>query len=169
MFLRLFYVIRFLVMAVSLLILPSIAFGLDSQYFVGHGALDIFNQEGFLVTPRWVQIWILILIGTFIAGFYFAWKHSIARWAVGGFIFSMTMGHTIFGLLNLPFLGGSIAIMHLVCWSPALLIFLIKRPYFNCNERMSFRAWSGLMTSVLIFSFVFDIKDALIYISHVAI
>ena len=169
MFLRLFYVIRFHAMVVGLLTLSSFALGLDPQYSVGHGALDIFNQEGFLATPRWVQIWILILIGTFIVGFYFAWKHSIARWTVGGFIFSMTMGHTVFGFFNLPFLGGSIAIMHLVCWSPALLILLIKRPYFNRNERMSFRAWSGLMTSVLIFSFVFDIKDAVIYISHIAI
>jgi hypothetical protein len=168
MLLRLFSVIPSLIMIVSFLILPNMVFGSESQYSVGHGALDTFNQEGFLATPRWVQIWVLILMGTFIAGFYFAWKHALARWSVGGFILSMTMGQTVFALFNLPFLGGSIAIMHLVCWSPALFLLLLKRPYFNRHERTSFRVWSSLMTCVLIFSFVFDIRDATIYINHVA-
>lgn len=150
-----------------LLFFSNAALAVESQYSVGHGALDVFNKDGFLATPLWVQVWVVLLISTFVIGFYFAWKHSLARWAVGGFILSMTMGHTVFGLLNLPFLGGSIAIMHLICWSPALLILLVKRPYFDANERVSFRVWSALIVNVLIFSFIFDIRDAAVYINHV--
>jgi len=149
-------------------LIPTIALASESQYVTGHGALNIFNAEGFQSTPTWVQTWLILLIGTFIAGFYFSLKHALARWASVGFICSMTMGHTVFELLNLPFLGGSIAIMHLLCWSPALVALAMKRPFLNTNEMTSFRIWSGLMLSVLIFSFVFDIRDALIYINHVS-
>ena len=155
---------------ITLLILsaffPSLGFAAESQYVAGHGALNVFNGEGFLSTPTWVQGWLVLLLGTFIVGFYFSWKHSLARWAAVGFVLSMTMGHTVFELLNLPFLGGSIAIMHIACWSPALLVLLLKRPFLNANEKSSFRIWSGLMVSVLVFSFVFDIRDAIIYINH---
>lgn len=147
-------------------VFPSLGFAAESQYTIGHGALNVFNREGFLSTPTWVQAWLVVLIGTFIAGFYFAWKHPLARWAVVGLILSMTMGHTVFTLLNLPFLGGSIAIMHIVCWSPTLLVLLLQRPFLNANETNGFRIWSGLMVSVLIFSFAFDIRDAIIYINH---
>lgn len=154
-------------MSIALLLFyPNSGWAVESQYSVGHGALDVFNKDGFLTTPLWVQVWVVLLISTFVMGFYFAWKHPLARWAVGGFILSMTMGHTVFELLNLPFLGGSIAIMHLVCWSPMLFLLLLKRPYLNVNESIGFRVWSGLMTAVLIFSFVFDIRDAAIYLSH---
>jgi hypothetical protein len=81
----------------------------------------------------------------------------------------MTMGHTVFELLNLPFLGGSIAIMHLVCWSPVLFLLLLKRPFFNSNEQVGFRVWSALMAGVLIFSFIFDIRDAVIYINYISV
>ena len=156
-------------MSITLFLFFSNAvFAVENQYSVGHGALDVFNKDGFLSTPVWVQAWLVILISTFIASTYFAWKHALARWATGGFILSMTMGHTVFGLLGLPFLGGSIAIMHLVCWSPTLFFLLLKRPFFNNNEQVSFRIWSGSMTGVLIFSFVFDIRDTAIYISHVS-
>lgn len=148
------------------IVFPSIGFTAENQYAAGHGALNVFNGEGFLSTPTWVQAWLVLLLGTFITGFYFAWKLPVARWAVVGFILSMTMGHTVFNLLNLPFLGGSIAIMHIVCWSPALLVLLLKRPFLNADEKSSFRIWSALMTSVLIFSFVFDIRDAMTYINH---
>lgn len=158
---------KFLLCALVSGVFSNMALAHD-HYKVGHGALDIFNGEGFLATPTWVQAWVVILISCFIVSVYFSWKHPLARWATGGFILSMTMGNTLFTLLGLPFLGGSIAIMHLVCWSPALLVLLMKRPYFNVDEAISFRIWSGLMVCVLIFSFVFDVRDAVIYISHVS-
>ena len=157
---------KFIVLLIFTGLFPSLGFAAESQYATGHGALNVFNGEGFLSTPTWVQGWLVLLLGTFIVGFYFSWKHPLARWAVVGLILSMTMGHTVFELLNLPFLGGSIAIMHIVCWSPTLLVLLLKRPFLNENEKLSFRIWSSLMVSVLMFSFFFDIRDAIIYINH---
>ena len=138
----------------------------ETEYAHGHGALEIFDGAGFLGTPTWVQIWVVLLISTFVIGFYFALKHPIARWSSAGLIVSLTSGHTVFELLGLPFLGGSIAIMHIVCWTPALFILLAKRPFFDTNYSNAFRIWSAAMTAAILFSFVFDIKDAAVYINH---
>ena len=128
----------------------------------------MFDADGFKETPVWVQVWIGFMGATFAAGLLFVWKHTLARWAVGGFIASMASGQFTFALLGLPFLAGSISIMHIVCWTPALILMLIKRPFFNQKVPMKFRIWSGIMTGVIVFSFVFDVKDALIYINHVS-
>jgi len=71
-----------------------------------------------------------------------------------------------FAALGLPMLSGSIAIWHLVCWTPALVLLLTPRPFFNPNEGRWYRIWSGVMTCAILISFVFDIRAAAIYIDH---
>ena len=63
------------------------ALGAD-DYPKGHGALEVFDDPGFAATPLWVRIWLGFLISTFAVGLVFAWKHPIARWAIGGFVVS---------------------------------------------------------------------------------
>ncbi len=154
---------------VTLLVLAfsTAALGADSEYASGHGALQIFNDDAMQLTPTWVKVWLAFMMGTFAAGLYFSWKHPLARWAVGGFLVSLTTGRLVFTTLGLPFLSGSISIMHVVCWTPALALLLIKRPFLNPKEPKAFRLWSGIMTGVILFSFIFDIKDAVIYLNHI--
>lgn len=152
---------------ISLLAFSNVIFGAENSYPVGAGALEVFGAEALPLTPLWVKVWLGFLFATFAGGAYFSWKHSLARWAIGGFLVSMTTGHFIYSTLNLPLLGGGIAIMHLVCWSPALLLLYLKRPYFDSKEPMGFRIWAGCMTGVITFSFIFDIRDAMIYINHI--
>ncbi|MFS1522900.1 hypothetical protein ACL7TT_02100 [Microbulbifer sp. 2304DJ12-6] len=140
----------------------------EEQYIAGHGALEVFNAHGFMQTPTWVQIWVCFLAITFLVGFYFAWKHPLARWTSGGFILSAAGGSMAFALLRLPFLGGSIALMHILCWLPGLILLLIHRPFLNTNEPAGFRIWAGTITGVILFSFIFDIRDAVIYIDHIS-
>lgn len=146
----------------------TVAIGAEGGYAAGHGALEVFNDTAMQLTPTWVKAWLAIMLGTFAAGLYFAWKHPLARWAVGGFLVSLTTGSTIFALLGLPFLSGSISIMHVMCWTPALVLLVLNRPFLNPAEPKGFRIWSGVMTAVILFSFVFDIKDAAIYINHIS-
>lgn len=135
----------------------------------GHGALEVFDGVGFAAAPLWVRIWVGLMIATFAVGlFVFAWKRPLARWAAGGFLVSAMTGQAVFSALGLPFLSGSIAIMHLVCWTPALVLLLIQRPFLDASESKWFRAWSAAMTFAILFSFVFDIRDAFIYIAHFA-
>lgn len=155
------------VVAAVILTLSTFAVGAEGHYAPGHGALEVFGAEAMAFTPLWVKVWLFCLIGLFAIGTYFAWKHPVARWATGGFIVSMLSGHIIFARLGLPFLGGSIAIMHLVCWTPALVILLRQRPFFKPAEPLSFRIWSGLITAAIVFSFSFDINDATTYINYI--
>lgn len=157
---------RFLTAALTL-IFPQIASATEELYARGHGALEVFSDGGILLSPTWVQVWIVCLLGTFVIGIFFVWKHPLARWVLAGFIISMTAGRVVFDLLGLPFFGGSIAIVHLVCWSPLLALLLLKRPYFDKSEPVSFRMWSAVLTGVIVFSFIFDIRDAVIYVNHI--
>ncbi|WKD50359.1 hypothetical protein [Microbulbifer spongiae] len=138
----------------------------EEGYIAGHGALEVFNAPGFMLTPTWVQVWVCFLAITFIVGFYYARKHPLARWTSGGFILSTAGGSMSFALLGLPFLGGSIAIMHILCWLPGLVLLLIHRPFLDTKEPAGFRIWAGTITGVILFSFIFDIRDAAIYIGH---
>jgi hypothetical protein len=152
----------------TLFFVPTITVtGAEQEYALGHGALEVFGGDGFKQTPTWVQAWVGFMLATFAVGLFFSWKHPLARWVVSGLVLSASCGGAIFAFLGLPFLGGSIAITHLVFWTPALIFLLIKRPFFNMAEPTAFRVWSAVITGVIIFSFVFDIRDAAVYILHI--
>lgn len=160
----------FSVIALGALILLacSASFGAE-EYTKGHGALEVFDAEGMALTPLWVRLWVGFMLLMFATGlFVFAWKQPAARWVAGGFIVSATTGAMVFNALGLPFLSGSIAIMHLVCWMPGLIYLVIKRPFLDEAQGRWFRVWSGTMLATILFSFVFDLRDAYIYISHIS-
>ena len=139
------------------------------EYIKGNGALEVFDGEGMEASPLWVRMWVGFMVLMFATGlFIFAWKQAIARWVAGGFIVSVSSGAFVFSALNLPFLSGSIAIMHLICWTPGLAFLILKQPFLDSDQGMAFRIWSVSMTGTILFSFVFDIRDAWIYISHVS-
>ena len=149
------------------------------EYAKGHGALEVFDPEGIANSPQWVQIWIFyIMLPAFALGLLFVWTKPIARWVVGGILASLFLGELPFAALGLPYLSGAIALAHIVCWSPALYFLLTQRPFLTASEpaesrfvglyRGAYRAWTGLITFVILFSFVFDIRDAAIYIDHMA-
>ncbi len=147
-------------------LLSGTSFGAEA-YPKGAGALEVFDGEAMAALPLPAKVWLKFMMLTFAVGLiFFAWKKPIARWAAGGMIVSMTTCAPVFTALGLPVLSGSIAIWHIVCWSPALTLLLMKRPFLDANKGRWYRIWSGVMTSVILISFVFDFRDAAIYIKH---
>ena len=137
------------------------------EYAKGNGALEDFSGAGFAASPQWVQIWVFFMIAVFAIGlFVFAWRQPIARRAAGGFLLAAVFANVAFPALGLPPLSGSLAISHLIFWTPALVLLLKRRPFSNPAEGRWFRIWSGVITFVIVTSFVFDIRDAFIYIRH---
>ncbi len=136
------------------------------EFASGPGALEIFDDEGFAATSLAVKLWLAFLVSTFAAGLFFVWTRPLARWVVGGLLLSLSTGHIVFAALGLPMLGGSIALWHIVCWTPGLLLLLVKHPFTDPNEDRPYRIWSLVITTVILVSFVFDIRDAAIYIAH---
>ncbi|MEP0069325.1 hypothetical protein [Pyruvatibacter sp.] len=145
------------------------AFAQTSPEFTpGHGALNVFDGDGIAATPLWLKIWFAIMLGAFATGLVFIRRQPIARWAVGGFLMPFLIAGPIFQALGLPFLGGSIAIAHLVFWTPAFVLLLLRRPFLDPDQTRGFKVWSAVMTGVMAFSFIFDIRDAVIYSLHFA-
>ena len=147
----------------SLLLVPVVS--LAEQYEHGHQALQLFDEQGIANSPAWVRNWILFMGLSFIAGVFFIKEHVIARWVLGGFVLGIIFSMGIAPLLGIPPLSGFIALCHIIFWGPALYHLLSQRPFLQ--EISAFSIWSGVMMAVILFSFIFDIRDAVIYLHHI--
>ena len=153
-----------LVVATLLLSLVSIDPALAQPYASGHQPLELWDEVGRASMPRWVSIWLAILMTTFALGLLFVRRHVEARWVVGGFVAMMLVTVASGRLLGLLPLSGLFSLVHIICWSPALYVLLKRRPFLQ--GRSPYAVWSGAITAVIIFSFIFDIPDAAIYLDH---
>lgn len=138
-----------------------------AEYPSGHRALEVFDAEGRRATPSWVMGWIVASTLCFAAGLCFVRQHAIARWVVGGYVagFSTLVASSVFDT-DLLRLSGFNALVHLIFWTPALVQLLSKRPFFS-RTPTPFSIWSGVITAVMLFSYVFDVPYALTYLNHV--
>jgi len=130
----------------------------------GHHAMHLFDKQGFDNSPLWVRLWIVCMVTSFLAGLFFVKNHVIARWVVGGFFAGMIFTPVVGSVLGIPGYSGLIAIAHLIFWTPALYKLLTQRPFLG--QRSAFSIWSGLITAVICFSFIFDIRDTFIFLTH---
>lgn len=135
-------------------------------YQPGHGALEIWNAEGRAAAPEWVQIWLRIMGATFLVGLFFVWHRVEARWVVGGVVLSLLASRGLSAYTDIVMLSGLVAIIHLIFWSPGLYMLLTRRPFFG--ERSAYATWSAAATMVILFSFFFDLRDAIIYLDHIS-
>ena len=149
---------------VTFILLSSVSVFGQTEYAHGNGALELFDSEGMAASPLWVRVWVMFMLTCFAASLLFVAKHSIARWVAGCFVLGMVVLTLLTKGLGVPNLSGFIACIHLLFWSPALYKLVSERPFMG--PRSAFSIWSGLMTAVIVFSFVFDIRDAIIYIRH---
>ncbi len=141
--------------------------GQSIDYQKGYRALEIFDAQGMEATPLWVMIWIVLATACFVVGIFFVKRHSIARWVVGGYIagFLTLVFSSVFGLVQLK-LAGFNALIHVIFWSPSLYLLLTKRPFLS-KKLSAFSIWSGVITVVMLFSFIFDIPYSIIYLRHI--
>jgi len=134
-------------------------------YEPGNGALQVWNEDGQAAAPAWVRGWLSFLAIAFISGLLFVWKHPIARWVVLGMVANLLIGRGLIPALGIVKLSGLIGVVHVICWSPALYFLLKERPF--TKGLSPFAIWSGIITFVILFSFIFDIRDAVIYLDHI--
>lgn len=153
-----FFIALFLCCAVA--IEPALA----QPYQSGHQPLEIWDNAARANMPQWVQIWLAIMMSTFALGLFFVRRHIEARWVVGGFIAMALLTVASGRILGLVPLSGLFSLVHLICWSPALYVLLTRRPFLK--DRSLYAVWSAAITACIIFSFVFDIPDAAIYLDH---
>lgn len=154
------------IIAVTLVVSPHVLAQAAAEYGSGYGALEAFDEAGMKSMPLWLNVWIGIMLAAFASSLLFVWTQPIARWAIGGFLMPFLVMSHIISALGWPFLSGSIALAHLIFWTPALFLLLFHRPFLNEENSSAFRIWSAIMTAVILFSFIFDVRDTVIYVSH---
>jgi hypothetical protein len=152
----------FLVCAIA--VEPAFAQPAEQTYVSGHQPLEIWDNDARKNMPTWVSIWLAILISTFLLSVIFVRRHVEARWALGGFVAMMILSVLSGRLFGLVPLSGLFSVIHLIAWGPVLYVLLTRRPFMQ--DRSLYAIWSGALTAFILFSFVFDIPDAAIYLDH---
>lgn len=147
-----------------LLLFSFPAFALATDYQAGHQALQIWNADAKANVPPLVGIWLNVMMVTFVSSLLFVWKHNTARILLAGVAISISCGPLIAKSMGLVVLSGYVALMHIIFWSPALFFLLKERAFLK--KLTPYSVWAGLAASVITISFVFDVRDATIYLTH---
>jgi hypothetical protein len=107
-------------------------------------------------TPIWLRVWLLgVLFPVFLASLCFVRRSREARFAAGGFVLShVPMAAGLFEATV-----GSIGLIHLVCWTPALIALARRRA--SVDPATPFGLWVHAMFAVIAISLAFDARDAL--------
>ncbi|GJM02531.1 MAG: hypothetical protein DHS20C08_10320 [Rhodomicrobium sp.] len=157
--------IKLLILAGSLMFC-SIGGALAEAYSSGHQPLEIWDGPAMETAPLWLQYWLYFMTAVLAAGLLFVWRHALARWIVGGTILMIFLVGFVAPWFGIPVLAGLASLAHVICWSPGVYLALKQRPFFSGFS--PFAIWSGLVTLVILISFIFDIPDSLIYLDHVS-
>ena len=143
---------RILLAAIVLLLLLPRLTGVDS----GLTPDAKWDHSSVWSTPLWLRVWLLgVLFPVFVASLCFVRRSREARFAAGGFVLSHLPMAT--GLFEATV--GSVGLIHLVCWSPALIVLARRRA--SVDPATPFGLWVHAMLAVIAISLVFDARDAL--------
>ncbi len=143
---------RILIGSVVVLMLAPSVTGVDS----GLSPDDVWDDTSVWGTPLWLQVWLMgIVFPTFLASLFFLRRSLEARLALGGFVLSHLP--MMLGLFETTV--GQVALIHVVCYSPALLLLAKRRP--RVTARSPFGLWVHAMLAVLAVGLAFDLRDSL--------
>lgn len=151
---------RLMLLLVSLVILPAHAV----EYSSGHRALEVWDEAAMQNVPQWINVWLMIMAAVFFSGVFFIKNHIEARWVLGGFVFALLFFIFAVPALNLIPLSGLMALIHLIFWTPGLVFLLKNKPFTKGIS--PFNVWAGLATVCILFSFIFDVRDAFTYLTQ---
>ena len=135
----------------SLVILPHLT-GIDA----GLTPETRWDHASVWATPPWLVAWLLgVLFPVFLASLFFVRRSPEARWAAGGFLLS----HVPMAARLFETRVGTVGLIHLVCWTPALVLLTRLRP--SVAPSTPFGLWVHAMIAVLAISLTFDARDAI--------
>lgn len=132
----------------------------------GYKALEIWDDKAMQTAPLALKIWLYFMTAVLAAGLLFIWRHPIARWIVGGTIGIILAVGFLAPALGLVTYAGLASLSHLIFWSPGLYLLLKEKPFLK--GRSPFAIWSGVVCAMILISFVFDVRDAAIYLYYMA-
>lgn len=131
----------------------------------GHAALQVWGNHAMANAPISLKIWLGIMALSFLSGLLFCLRHSPPRWCLLGFGSGLLASKLIAPLLGVTTYSGFVACLHLLFWSPGLFLLLLEIKNGHKESFSSFyRTWRYQMIAVISISFIFDLRDAAIYL-----
>lgn len=137
-----------------------------APYESGHQPLELWDGAAMENVPVLIKYWLYFMTAVLALGLLFIWRHTFARLIIGGTLVMFLSLGLLAPQFGIPILAGLAALGHVVCWTPGLIYSLKTRPFLAGFTPHAI--WSGVMTLVILISFVFDVPDALIYLDHVS-
>ena len=135
---------------VVLMLAPSIT-GVDA----GISPHQTWDDTSVWDTPLWLQVWLMgVVLPSFLSSLFFLRRSREARLALGGFVVSHLP--MMLGLFETTV--GEVAIIHLFCYSPALISLARRRS--RVAPGSPFGIWVHVMLVVLSISLAFDLRDS---------
>lgn len=150
---------------IVLIALCSVQTASAEPYQSGHQALQVWDAAAQANLPTPIKAWLITMAISMLAGLVFVWRRVEARWVVGGFLLGLITTRLLIPQLEIVKLSGLVSLVHLLFWSPGLVLLGIRQPFRD--EKSLYAAWSALVTLVILISFYFDIPDAIVYLRHV--
>ncbi len=153
------------------LALPFLAFGVAPEAGASSLAelphsLEIWDNAARLALPTWLKAWLGLLALSFVASLAFVRRHPAARVVALGFLGS----HVTVALLDGADLAvmrtGLVSLLHVVFWTPAAVALLRALP--SAAPGSPFGIWSRLLLGIIAVAFVFDLRDAGMYLYYQA-
>ncbi len=113
--------------------------------------------------PAYVGQWMIWLMVIGISALILSFKKIEARYIAGAYICSILAGFIvgrIVGAENYHY--GSISLLHVIFWTPAVVAIL--RRLKSINFKSFYGVWLILALATMIFSLVYDWRDAITYL-----
>lgn len=161
---RLLVIVMVTVLAAVLATVLVVGAVAAAEYPSGYKALETFDEKAMENLPAHIHYWLNAMLAAFAAGLAFVWHRPVARWVVGGFLATILIAGFLVPALGLQPLSGLFALVHLICWTPGLILLLRERAFLKGLSL--YGVWAGVITAVILISFVFDVRDAGIYLAH---
>lgn len=138
---------------------------LAQVYESGHQALQVWDARAMTNMPLEVKVWLYFMLLTFVIGLAFVRTRVEARWVVCGVLLGLAVTKWVLPAMGFTMLSGLVALVHVIFWTPALYQLLRRRTFLR--ERSFYALWCAWVALVILISFVFDIRDSVIYLEHV--
>lgn len=100
---------------------------------------------------------------TCLSAVFFVADHFPARWLLVGFFASHAIVFTL-PSLRVTVRRGLVSLLHVLCWSPGWVLVIFDTD--GRGDDMLYGIWSYSLIAVVSFSFIFDLRDAAIYVYY---
>lgn len=127
-------------------------------------ALWVWNNKARTSLPPGLMCWLAVLVATCLASALFVRDHASARWVLGGFVVSHLLVFTLPLAKLFVMRRGVVSLLHLLCWSPGWVATLVA--VWRQEGGALFLGWSVALLVVMGISFVFDLRDAGVYVGY---